>query len=69
MHYLTKKQVIKLLGVTRQAVEERIRRETLPTIRKNAKVNMVLYGVSDTEYEKNKQNLNGEPCFPERIVL
>jgi excisionase family DNA binding protein len=48
MQYMTVKQYADFLGVTRQAIEDRISRGTLPTVRKDRKVKVTMIAVEDT---------------------
>ena len=52
MHYLTPSEYARLLGISRQAINERIKRKTLPFTL--TKVEAKRIPVEDTEYEKIK---------------
>lgn len=53
MHYLTPAEYARLVGISRQAVNDRINRKTLPFTL--TKVSAKRIPVEDTEYEKIKR--------------
>jgi predicted DNA-binding protein YlxM (UPF0122 family) len=57
MQYLTTKEYAGLHGVSRQAIEDRIRRKTLPVVIRKFSVEKKMIPIEDTEYEKLKNKL------------
>lgn len=54
MKYLTIQEFADLYGISRQAVEDRIRRKTLPCVIRKVEIDAKRIPVEDIEYEKRK---------------